>query len=307
MTDYNILIVDDNSEDIELYRRILECESESDFNIQSAETGTNALSMCKDRQPDCILLDYMLPDMTGLEFMQKINIKFGHNKFPVIMLTSQGDENIAVAAMKSGCQDYIQKVNISTKSLKPAIIKALENINISRKQNEYRRELERLVEYDELTGLFNRRAILQMYELEYNRALRFNHELTVIMLDIDYFKSINDRHGHFMGDVVLRSFANAISRTTRSIDISGRFGGEEFLIILPGTNMHGGLIIAEKIRSRIERQTHFSDSGSMIKVTCSLGVASIDGGRKSKESVLELSDRALYTAKKNGRNQVASN
>lgn len=163
---------------------------------------------------------------------------------------------------------------------------------------------ERLAMFDELTGLFNRRVLMERLHVEVERSRRFESPLTVLMLDIDHFKPINDAHGHAMGDAVLRNVGAIVRGKARQVDIAGRYGGEEFCILLPETPQAGGLTFAEALRGEIEQFIHALDEKS-LSVTASIGLAALNPGDELDASaLLKAADDALYRAKRNGRNQV---
>jgi len=163
---------------------------------------------------------------------------------------------------------------------------------------------ERLATIDDLTGLWNRRVLLERLDLEVERARRFNAPLSVLMMDIDHFKRINDEHGHAMGDAVLRNIGGIVRDELRQVDIAGRCGGEEFCILLPGTPVAGGLTLAEALRQEIEHFAH-AHAGRALTATASFGLASLGPGDElDSTSLLKAADDALYRAKRAGRNRV---
>lgn len=163
--------------------------------------------------------------------------------------------------------------------------------------------LERNVFTDELTGLFNRRYLSTRLEQEIAKARRFGIELSIIMLDIDHFKSVNDTYGHQIGDEVLRSVCVLVSQVVRASDIAVRYGGEEVLIVLTSTNTEGALNLAERLRSNIDALRIHIGSMETIRVSASIGVASLTNGDDA-DSVVKRADEALYSAKRQGRNRV---
>lgn len=166
--------------------------------------------------------------------------------------------------------------------------------------------MERFATVDELTGLCNRRVLLERLDVEAERARRFNLPLSLIMMDLDHFKSINDDHGHAIGDLVLRSVGNIVRDRVRQVDIAGRYGGEEFCIVLPGTPLDGALALAELLRTGIE-DLGDSDINRKFAATASFGVATLGTGVKADlTTLLKAADEALYRAKRKGRNRVES-
>ena len=167
-----------------------------------------------------------------------------------------------------------------------------------------RERLEQLASTDALTGCLNRRALAEALERELDRARRYSLVLTILLVDIDHFKRINDTMGHLVGDAVLRQLGDLLRREVRSVDSVARYGGEEFVIVLPETGTHGALVFAERMRQRIERQP-FGEGGQLLRITVSIGVASFPDQRiVSPETFLALADTALYRAKAEGRNLV---
>jgi diguanylate cyclase (GGDEF)-like protein len=168
-----------------------------------------------------------------------------------------------------------------------------------------RDEMQMLAITDSLTGLANRRQLISSGEFEIAKAIRFKYQASMLMVDIDHFKLINDTWGHPTGDRVIQALANAMVANVRHTDLVGRLGGEEFAIILTGTDSNGAEILANKLRGLIERSvTVKSDNGSDIFFTVSIGVASLENGTSSFDEILGRADKALYDAKNNGRNKV---
>ncbi|GMV07981.1 MAG: hypothetical protein AMXMBFR53_42560 [Gemmatimonadota bacterium] len=165
-------------------------------------------------------------------------------------------------------------------------------------------ELERLALTDSLTGLANRRHFMERLEAEVERAQRYHRPLSVVLLDLDHFKKVNDTHGHAAGDEVLRGAARALRSVCRDVDIPARWGGEELALLLPETDAAGARIVAERVRERIQAQAYTGPSGGGFGVTASLGVATADESGLSAEALLHASDKALYRAKDEGRNRV---
>ncbi|RLJ71427.1 two-component system cell cycle response regulator [Hydrogenivirga caldilitoris] len=162
---------------------------------------------------------------------------------------------------------------------------------------------------DPLTGLFNRRYMKEILEKEFMRAKRYNLPLSLLMIDIDFFKKINDTYGHTVGDQVLIEVSRRLLNSLRQIDSASRWGGEEFLVVLPNTGRRGAIAVGERIREEVAKEPVVTDKGDKIWATVSVGVASLEGSTDEYESLkpgdmIELADKALYRAKRSGRNRV---
>jgi diguanylate cyclase (GGDEF)-like protein len=163
--------------------------------------------------------------------------------------------------------------------------------------------LDRLARQDPLTGLLNRRALMEALEGELARALRYGGELSLVLLDVDHFKSINDRFGHSAGDEVLRRLGDVLGHSVRCVDAVGRYGGEEFMLVLPQTPLRGAQVFAEALRLRIAQVVFESVPET---VTVSVGIAGLDPNAGSAKALIDAADRALYRAKRSGRNRVVA-
>jgi len=168
-----------------------------------------------------------------------------------------------------------------------------------------RQEVERLSRTDPLTGLFNRRHLEETLRAEYERARRYNHDLSLAMIDVDHFKRVNDRYGHPAGDRVLAEVADVCRRGIRTTDLAARYGGEEFCLVLPQTGIRAAVVVAERVRALIEELRFESPDGG-FQATVSIGVAAVAGRDVGWEPILSEADQALYRAKKTGRNRVVS-
>jgi diguanylate cyclase (GGDEF)-like protein len=304
---YHVLIVDDSPEDRALYRRLITRVSpEEDYAFTIADTVAEALDLSRKVPFDCILLDYLLPDGDGLSLLAGLA---GENEpllVPIIVLTGQGDETVAVRAMKSGAQDYLSKGRLTSESLHRAMHNAMEKVTLLRKIEEQRAELVRLATLDELTGLHNRRFFLRRLGEEAERAARYGSPLSLLLLDIDHFKRVNDTHGHVAGDEVLAALAAVIRATFRRTDVAARYGGEEFCVLLPQTDRTGAEPVAERLRQAFAAKTIDVREGGQLNVTCSVGVAEFGPDGSDAHTLLKSADARLYRAKAAGRNRVCA-
>ncbi len=317
MGNIRILVIEDNPDDIAMMQRKLTAH----FDIDFATSGEEALKSLKEKKYDIVVTDYAMPKMTGLDVLDRIKNE-GYD-IPLIIMSGVGNEWIAVEAMKKGACDYIVKaICPDWLEVFPSIIqKSIEKYRTikgkEKAEEELRRALKELEKSqgrlreltitDDLTGLYNRRHLFNQLQLEIMRAKRLGDPLSLIILDLDDFKSYNDRYGHLEGDRVLRRLAGVIKDNIRQIDSTYRYGGEEFAIILPVTKIQDGLLIAERIRSAFEA-VEFTPEVSKGKVehvykTLSIGIAGLDPDY-NLEDLVKYADDAMYEAKRKGKNQV---
>lgn len=302
-TFYRILIIDDSPEDRELYRRLLEHDAEGEFLFAEAETAEDGLAELRSFKPDCVLLDYRLPGLDGLNLLEHHESDPAHSGAAIIMLTGQGSVDIAVEALKTGAQDYLIKSKITAEALRRAVLNAIEKVRMQHELARKQAELQRLASEDELTGLSNRRHLLTRLEEELGRSRRYRLALSVLLIDLDHFKRINDTYGHLIGDEVLERLGQMLRGSLRRSDLAGRFGGEEFCVVAAHTNADSARAFAERIR-RMVGELNFAPQGKPpFHVTCSIGVATADEATTATQ-LLARADEALYRAKNNGRNCV---
>lgn len=297
-TSLSILIVDDSSSE----RTLLSARLRG-FGHRTTEAadGLSALDYLADdeQQFDLIFLDVRMPGLDGFETAQsirKLEEKRTEEWRPIIFLSGRTEPSDIAQGIEAGGDDYLAKP-IDTTVLK-AKITAMQRIA------NMRRRLVVQAHTDELTQLPNRRRFLAILDTEIARARRYNTALSIVYLDLDHFKQINDTYGHDAGDIVLCTVAKALSGKLRTEDCIGRLGGEEFCICLPGANAENSIEPCERYRSLIENLV--IDSGSQsLKVTASFGLTSFNHLSDSRSSLLARADEALYQAKQGGRNRVS--
>lgn len=319
-----LLIIDDSPEDQELYIRLLKKYDDCILQMFTADTGEDGLEMYFREKPACILLDYNLPDMNGLEVLQALSKHVLTNKVAVIMLTGEGDESIAVEAMKSGALDYLIKGKVNSNSLRQSIFYSMEKARMKHEIERQRIELEQRNEEldklvvqlqaakeelytqatkDALTGINNRRQIIKRLEEEFSSSRRYNYPLSISMIDLDRFKQINDTYGHLTGDIVLVRFSKLMVKELRSEDIVGRLGGDEFMVISPHTHAKDTAIGLERIRKKFSEILFKSDKGA-FNTAATFGVSQLNPDYETIDDFIESADKALYKAKEQGRNKL---
>ncbi len=298
--DVHILSVEDSNWHYDLFNTLLE---KNDYmKLQQAESVKKAITMLQQFDFDLILLDYQLPDGTGLDFFEKFNSM--NLEIPVIVITGKGDEKIASNCLKAGAIDYLPKKEISKDRLQEMINKALEKHSFQREINRFIKKLAEDSTRDQLTGLHNRRYMSSVLKSEIERVRRYKGILGCIIMDLDHFKNVNDTHGHLCGDYILQEIAQLFSSLKREQDHLFRYGGEEFVFLLPQTDPDGTMEFAERVRKGCEEKV-YKYGNITLKITLSIGISSYNNETEGHElTLIDNADKALYEAKVNGRNCV---
>ena len=298
-----ILIVDDDA----LIRREIQRTLREDPTFTEFHEATDGLAGFKrllDRAVDVVVCDLVMPGYDGLKFLALKASRRELEGIPVLMLTAEADGDRKAEILERGALDYVTKPFHEKELL--ARVRIHHKLKVL--QDELREKnqlLEMISVTDPLTGLFNRRHLMSRLEEELARTVRYENPLSVVMIDIDHFKQVNDQFGHAMGDEVLRTVGRMLKETVRATDVAARLGGEELMLMLVHTDLNGAKQVAENVRTRLEATEHRLD-GAMVKRTASFGVASLEGRDKkaSVELLLRRADEALYRAKQTGRNRV---
>jgi two-component system cell cycle response regulator len=296
----NLLSLEDTDNDFNVIEGCL--RDQEQLRLSRARSSQDGL-LCLERNSfDLVLLDYLLPDGNGLDFLKTMNSR--GIDVPVVFITGQGDEMIAAKAIQAGACDYLTKGKINKDSLLKSIMYALEKARLSKEVSHIQKKIVEMSIRDELTGLYNRRYMEEMLNVEFSRAKTYQTDLSCMILDLDHFKRVNDTFGHVYGDFVLREFAACLKNYTRSSDWRFRYGGEEFTLLVPHTDIHGARRLAEKLRKTYEELVYDNGTHS-TNVTVSIGVASINHHQPHRwEDLIAYADKALYAAKADGRNRV---
>jgi diguanylate cyclase (GGDEF)-like protein len=255
-----------------------------------------------------VILDWMMPGMDGIDVCRKIREREEHDDHSytyVVLLTVKSDMEDIVSGMNAGADDYIAKP-FDPHELEVRIRAGQRILGLQEQLIESKKEVERQAMYDALTGVLNHGAIIERLQAELDRAQRSGRDLSLIVADLDHFKSVNDNFGHLAGDQVLRDITQRMNEAVRKYDIVGRYGGEEFIVILPDCDKSVVLTVAERLRQSISAAPVEHDGQSM-NITCSLGAA-WGGGSESitANDLISRADAALYRAKEQGRDRVAA-
>jgi len=282
---FNILVVDDNRADLDVLCGILQAE----YQVSIAKSGPVALELAARDKPDIILMDIILPGKNGFEVLSALKESEETLAIPVICITSLDSIEDEEKGLTLGAVDYIMK------PFHKSIVKA--RINTHLRIAEQMRMIERLHAFDTLTELPNKRSFDKQMKMEWVRAAREHTPISMLVIDADRFKTINDKYGHQRGDEVLKELAVTIkSAIKRPADYFARWGGEEFTALLPNTELDGAMALAEEIRAKVEAES---------SVTVSIGVATVmPSAENSIDSLFSQADKAMYYAKQSGRNQV---
>jgi two-component system, cell cycle response regulator len=299
MTTATVLVADDSLVIRAVVRSNLEDEG---YRVIEAVDGLAAVEQCRQDPPDVVLLDIEMPGLDGYQVLSELKRDPELKDIPVVFLTSRGGMADVVAGLRGGAHDYLKKP-FEAAELLARVGSAFHVKKLQDQLQERNAELDRLSRTDALTGLYNRRHLDRELSRWHSDSVRHHDPLCLLMLDLDHFKQVNDTYGHPAGDLVIRAFADALRTELRAGDIGGRWGGEEFLVILPRTDLEGALAVAERIRSRTAAQP-ICAAGQPISVTVSGGCAL--GPGESAEAVVQLADTCLYQAKLSGRNQIAT-
>jgi two-component system, cell cycle response regulator len=300
-----ILVADDEPINRALIQRRLE---RAGYKVLPAQNGREAVQKARSERPDLIILDVMMPVMDGLEACQLIKSDDTTRDTPVIFLSARDETDVKVSGLSLGANDYISKP-FKAEELLARVLVAM---RLKRERDSLRRRAEEAVQRaevaqeramtDQLTGLLNRYGLQHILAREMSETRRYNRPLSCLMIDLDNFKAINDLHGHAAGDTALQQIATVLSENVRGSDVVFRYGGEEFLVLLPETNLEGAVSLAEKIREATNARS-FGDGERVFKLTLSAGAANL-WDNESGNDMIARADMVLYQAKELGRDRV---
>jgi two-component system cell cycle response regulator len=305
-----ILIVDDIAANIQLQQAYL---SALGYDTIVARNGEEALEKAYQEKPDMVLLDVMMPKLNGFETCKRLKSNNETRYIPVIMVTALNEIEDKMRGIEAGADDFISKpfnkLELLARVKSLLRIKHLHN-ELQQKIEELEKAQERLRELaitDGLTELYNYRYFKEHLEQELRRSERHGSNISVVMLDIDFFKNYNDTHGHLAGDKVLKDIANLLKNNIRRIDVAARYGGEEFSLILIETPKKSAQFVAEKLKDLVEQHKfRYEDSQPDGLLTISMGIATFPEDGDTADEVVHQADQRLYKAKALGRNRVIS-
>ncbi|MFH1437396.1 MAG: diguanylate cyclase, partial [Pseudomonadota bacterium] len=264
-----ILVCDDDPADRKLARVYLQQIKGREIVMLEAGESSEIAGALEKGRIDLVLMDIQMPEKSGMEWLKDIVEK---KIAPVVIMTGSGDEELAVQALQEGAMGYLPKGRISTERLESTIDEALKRWGSMQQSLADWDQLEQLAFFDPLTKILNRRAVLRKLEEQVNSVRRYGEGLSLVMLDIDHFKKVNDSCGHLTGDEVLAGVASLLRGSIRVTDFAGRYGGEEFIVVLTRTRLDGALVVAHRLRKIVDEARTRDCDGNDIQVTASLGL-----------------------------------
>ena len=282
-----VLIADDDAD----FRQILVRRSAKlGLNVTEVENGAQAIDQLEGQHFDLLIVDYSMPEKTGIEVVQFA--KEMDSMLPAIMITGSESLETAVEALRARVFDFLGKPLESLAIFDAAVMRALSHGYLERENARLFAEVQRLANTDGLTGLYNRHRLNEALNLEVERAKRYKHPLSLMLLDLDKFKYLNDSYGHLTGDKILKKVSATIFGQTRKTDFPARYGGDEFIIILPDTDAQSSAVIAKRI---VDAISNLSIQGESISI--SVGISQFSDSISRPEDLIKQADQALYHAK----------
>ncbi|SHH46057.1 GGDEF domain-containing response regulator [Clostridium grantii] len=319
-----LLVIDDNENDYLIIKRFLGDKYRIKYDNGQANPEV-IMNTIKEVAPVCILLDYNLGGLQGIEMLKILQSDEEYKNISVIMLTNEIDPNIIVDCIKNNAENYLIKDDLGKNDLRLAVKRAITESKLNNKIEEQHKEIIRLSRIDDLTGLYNRRWFIEKVEEEIKRLNRSHNTISITIIDLDYFKLVNDNYGHLIGDEVLKIAGKIIAESVRSTDIVCRYGGDEFTLCLVEAldeNMsniiNNQILILKKISQKIEKEINeylktakylkLSDVSSQrqyFRVTASVGTTFLSGKLVEFYDLFRIADQCLYLVKESGRNNIA--
>lgn len=310
----NILAVDDNPRNLQVLGATLETTG---FDLAFLTDGKAVVPWARAHLPTLILLDIMMPDIDGFDLCRALKADLITHEIPVIFVTARTEPEAVIRGFEAGAVDYVTKpfnipellarvrTHVELRQARLELEDYVRQLSMANsKLSIMMRRMEELATTDELTGLENRRSFLQRFQDEETRAKRSGRRFCVAIIDIDFFKRVNDNYGHECGDYALKTACDGIRASIRGQDSIARWGGEEFTLLLPETPLSGALEVAERIRTRIA-DTPIIYGKDILNLTVTIGVTEYDEDEGIDGSIKKADD-ALYRGKRDGRNRVVT-
>ncbi len=301
---YPILLVEDNPISRKMLEKILINEG---FKVTSVENGKEALALFREHFFPIVLTDWLMSEMDGSELCKAIRNEKQEGYVYIVLLTAKDSKDDIISGLESGADDYLTKP-ANRAELLARLKNGLRILDLEKSLKSANEEIRILSITDPLTGIYNRGYLNERLPQEIKRSLRYKRPLSLILCDIDHFKSVNDKFGHVAGDTILKGFVGCISASIRDqIDWSARYGGEEFLVVLPETDFLGARHLAERLRAVVSEKYH-TIGDEEVRITAIFGVSGFSPDTLKKnllvDDMLNHVDKYLYKAKNGGRNRV---
>lgn len=301
--DFEVLLVEDSRTQALKFQLMLESHG---YQVSHAKNGLEAMNMLLNSQTSIVISDWIMPEMDGSELCRAIRKHDFGNYVYIILLTAKDAKTDIIEGLEAGADDYLTKP-VDDAELIARLTTAERVIRLESSLKRRNKEIALLSITDPLTQIFNRGYLNDNLPKSFKRCLRYRHNLSIIITDIDHFKKVNDSYGHQAGDMVLKAFVKGINDSLRKdLDWMARFGGEEFLIVLPETDLEGAMAVAERLRI-LAAETAIAFEDKTISITASFGVAAISPTPQNlsltSEDLIRAADKCLYEAKAQGRNR----
>lgn len=302
---FPILVVEDNPVTRRLLQKTLK---KSGYEVAAVENGSQALEVIGKRFFPIIITDWVMPEMDGLDLCRTIRKMELPGYVFIILLTAKDSKDDIIKGLNAGADDYLTKP-FNNPELMARLRAGVRILNLEKSLREANEEIRILSITDPLTGCYNRGFLNERLTQEIRRARRYGHPLSVVLCDIDHFKSVNDTYGHQIGDLVLKEFVSTLKGSIRKdVDWVARYGGEEFFVVLPETDVDGAISLAERLRQKVESHPIEIPATGSLHITASFGVTGFGPDTPTElvslEAIVDTADKLMYQAKKSGRNCV---
>ncbi len=294
-----VLVVDDDDLSRDLVGKALIYEG---YQVRQVESGAAGLQMLNEWLPHLVLLDMNMPGLNGMETLPRLRVRDEYVSVMFVSANSRTED--VIRGLDAGADDYVCKpFDVGELLARVRTQLRIKDLNDSLKKANDR--LKELIDIDDLTGLFNMRSLYKRLDFELDRARRYNRSVCVLMMDLDHFKNVNDKHDHLFGSHVIKSVGKIVRDNIRKVDFAARYGGDEYLVVLTEINQEGAVTFANRLRTIIS-QTTFENEFYSIDLTASLGLAIVNPTERELDArgLVRYADRALYEAKEKGRNRV---